>query len=68
MADYDDSAAFIYGEIRADLEKRGQIIGPLDMMIAAHALSLDMPLVTNNNLCFRRGISFLGLNISALRP
>jgi tRNA(fMet)-specific endonuclease VapC len=51
---YDQSAAFIYGRLRADLERRGTPIGPLDMLIAAHALSLDMTLVTNNEREFRR--------------
>jgi tRNA(fMet)-specific endonuclease VapC len=54
IVDYDESASFLYGELRADLEKRGQPIGPLDMMIAAHALSLDVPLVTNNTKKFER--------------
>ncbi len=39
----------VYGEIRADLEKHGRPIGPLNTLIAAHALSLDVPLVTNNS-------------------
>ncbi len=54
IVDYDESASFLYGELRADLEKRGQPIGPLDMMIAVHALSLDVPLVTNNTKEFGR--------------
>lgn len=54
IVDYDESASFLYGELRADLEKRGQPIGSLDMMIAAHALSLDVPLVTNNTKEFER--------------
>lgn len=54
IVDYDESASFLYGELRADLEKRGQPIEPLDMMIAAHALSLDVPLVTNNTKEFER--------------
>ncbi len=54
IVDYDESASFLYGELRADLEKRGQPIVPLDMMIAAHALSLDVPLVTNNTKEFER--------------
>lgn len=54
IVDYDESASFLYGELRADLEKRGQPIGLLDMMIAAHALSLDVPLVTNNTKEFER--------------
>lgn len=43
-----------YGQIRAELERNGRPIGPLDMMIAAHALSLDIPLVTNNTREFER--------------
>jgi len=54
MLPYDDRAAEIYGRIRADLERRGRPIGPLDMLIAAHALSLGAILVTNNTREFRR--------------
>lgn len=54
VAQYDLRAALIYGEIRADLERRGTTIGPLDMLIAAHALSLGAILVTNNEREFRR--------------
>jgi tRNA(fMet)-specific endonuclease VapC len=41
-------AAEDYAEIRADLRKRGQMIGANDLLIAAHALCLDAILVTNN--------------------
>ncbi|PIQ11507.1 MAG: VapC toxin family PIN domain ribonuclease [Ignavibacteriales bacterium CG18_big_fil_WC_8_21_14_2_50_31_20] len=51
---YDENAAIKYGEIRAELEKSGNIIGSNDMLIAAHALSLDYSLVTNNEQEFRR--------------
>ena len=37
-----------YGEIRAYLESTGNIIGPLDSLIAAHALSLNLTIITNN--------------------
>src|SRR5262245_42938410 len=37
-----------YGEIRVDLEKRGATIGPLDMLIAAHARRVGATLVTGN--------------------
>ena len=40
--------AATYGRIRATLEKEGTPIGPLDTLIAAHALSLGVTLVTNN--------------------
>lgn len=43
-----------YGEIRALLAKKGQPIGNNDLWIAAHALSLDVILVTNNEKEFRR--------------
>lgn len=54
IADFDAAAADRYGDVRADLERRGTPIGPLDTMIAAHALSLAVPLVTNNVNKFRR--------------
>ena len=50
----DDSAADHYGRIRLALEKKGQIIGSNDLLIAAHALALDATLVTNNEKEFRR--------------
>lgn len=43
-----------YGEIRADLESKGKLIGPNDLLIAAHALALSARLVTNNLDEFRR--------------
>jgi tRNA(fMet)-specific endonuclease VapC len=43
-----------YGTLRADLSRRGKPIGPLDTLIAAHALSLDLTLVTSNTKEFRR--------------
>ncbi len=51
---YDDQAARCYGAIRAELQVQGLTIGPLDMLIAAHALSLNMILITNNEKEFRR--------------
>ena len=51
---FNEEAAFIYGDIRADLEKKGKTIGSLDMMIGAHALSLETTLVTNNVREFSR--------------
>jgi len=43
-----------YGELRADLERRGAAIGPNDMLIAAHALMLDCVVVTANEREFSR--------------
>jgi tRNA(fMet)-specific endonuclease VapC len=54
VADFDQQSALIYGKIRADLEGTGQGIGPMDTLIASHALSLDAILVTNNMREFSR--------------
>lgn len=54
IMDFDSSAAESYGKIRADLEKAGKPIGPLDMMIAGHAKSLGYTIVTNNTKEFMR--------------
>ena len=51
---YDGAAASIYGEIRHNLEMQGKPVGPLDLLIAAHALSRNLVLVTNNEREFRR--------------
>jgi len=59
ILDFDVDAADCYGKIRAVLEKKGTPIGPLDMMIAAHAQSLGYTVVTNNVKEFSR--------VSALR-
>ena len=54
IVEFDAQAAGHYGSIRADLEKRGLPIGPLDTLIAAHAQSLGLTLVTNNISEFTR--------------
>ena len=51
---YDEASAHVYGDIRAALEKAGTTIGSMDMLIAAHAVSLGIPLVTNNTREFLR--------------
>ena len=51
---YDENASYFYGKIRSHLEKQGNIIGPLDMLIAAHALSEKLTLITNNQKEFKR--------------
>jgi len=51
---FGEDAAFAYGEIRAALEKAGAVIGSMDMLIAAHAMALSVPLVTNNTREFAR--------------
>jgi len=54
ILDYGYEATVEYGKIRAELEKKGVPIGPLDMLIASHAKSLDVILVTNNVREFER--------------
>lgn len=54
IVDFDASAAGVYGLVRAALEKKGRPIGPLDTLIAAHALDIESVLVTNNTREFRR--------------
>jgi tRNA(fMet)-specific endonuclease VapC len=54
VLDFPDDAAAHYAQIRADLKKRGQVIGANDLFIAAHARSLGLRLVTNNIDEFRR--------------
>jgi tRNA(fMet)-specific endonuclease VapC len=44
----------IYGEVKAQLSRAGTPIGPLDLLIAAHARSLDLTLVTNKRREFDR--------------
>ena len=51
---YDGTAARHYGVIRAELERKGTPIGSMDTMIAAHALSRDLIVVTNNTREFER--------------
>jgi tRNA(fMet)-specific endonuclease VapC len=50
----DSSVADTYARVRAQLEAKGRPIGPLDLMIGAHALSIGATLVTNNVKEFRR--------------
>jgi tRNA(fMet)-specific endonuclease VapC len=54
MTVFDAHAAEAYGDIRANLERAGNTIGGNDLLIAAHALSLDVTLVTNNEREFSR--------------
>ena len=51
---FDDAAVWAYGNLRAELERKGTPIGALDTMIAAHALSQQSTLVTNNTREFAR--------------
>jgi tRNA(fMet)-specific endonuclease VapC len=49
-----ETAAEVYGRIRAELESKGQMIGNNDLWIAAHAVAAGLTLVTNNEKEFRR--------------
>ena len=51
---YNEIAARTYGDIRFQLEKHGKPIEPLDLLIAAHALSQNLIIVTNNDKEFKR--------------
>jgi tRNA(fMet)-specific endonuclease VapC len=54
VLDYQESAAAHYADIRAELKRRGAMIGANDLFIAAHARSLELTLVTNNTAEFDR--------------
>lgn len=54
IAPFDENAAETYGAVRSMLEKNGTLIGSMDMLIGAHALSLGVTLVTNNMKEFKR--------------
>lgn len=54
VLDFDATAAYEYGKIKADLETKGTTIGSMDALIAGHARSLNCVLVTNNTREFAR--------------
>ena len=54
IVDFNDEDAEVFGLLRADLERKGQVIGPYDMQIAAQAITRDLILVTNNTAEFAR--------------
>ena len=54
IVDFNDSDAEVFGIVRADLERKGQVIGAYDMQIAAQAITRDLILVTNNTAEFIR--------------
>ena len=54
VAPFEERAARAYGSLRAHLQADGTPIDPLDTLIAGHALSLGMTLVTNNTREFSR--------------
>ena len=54
LLQFDGHAAEEYGRIKAELEKKGTPIGPMDTLIAGHAKSRGLILVTNNTREFNR--------------
>jgi len=54
VLDFPDEASTHYARIRADLQARGAMIGGNDLLIAAHARSQNLTLITNNTREFRR--------------
>jgi tRNA(fMet)-specific endonuclease VapC len=54
VVDFGSAAASAYRRVRAHLERRGTPIGSMDVLIAAHALSLEATIVTNNGREFQR--------------
>ena len=66
IADFDRAAALSYGRLRAMLEAAGTPIGPLDTQIAAHALALEVTLVTHNTREFSRVPGLLLSNWAAV--
>ena len=54
IVEFDTNAAIEYGKIRAELERVGTPIGPLDMLIASHVKSLELTIVTNNEKELKR--------------
>jgi len=54
ICSFDEQAASHYGDIRAHLERSGKLIGAMDLLIAAHARSLSLTLVTNKQNEFER--------------
>jgi tRNA(fMet)-specific endonuclease VapC len=67
ILDFPDEASLHYAKIRADLKTRGIMIGANDLLIAAHACSLDLILVTNNTREFGR-VRGLTLENWTIRP
>ena len=51
---FDNQAAIHFGQVRAELAESGKLIGPYDLMIAGHARSRGLILVTNNLREFKR--------------
>ena len=60
ILDWNEDAAWVYGDVRKSLELKGQRIGERDLLLACQALALDATMVTNNTREFER---IEGLNL-----
>jgi tRNA(fMet)-specific endonuclease VapC len=60
---FDEDSARRYGQLRALLEKNGQMISDLDLQIACIALEAEAPLLTHNQQHFHRLVEIVGLAI-----
>lgn len=54
ILDWDQEAAWVYGNVRKTLEAKGQRIGERDLLLACQALAMDATMVTNNTREFER--------------
>ncbi len=54
LLNFDDSSAITYGKLKVKLKKEGNLIGPIDMLLAAQAISKNLIFVTNNFDEFKR--------------
>ena len=54
ILNFDDGDAIDYGKLKVDLRRKGESIGPIDMLLAAQALNKEMIFVTNNVKEFKR--------------
>jgi tRNA(fMet)-specific endonuclease VapC len=58
--DWNRQVALVYGDLRAKLEAQGRMLGPLDMQIAAHAITIGATLVTRDK-AFQQVTDLLGI-------
>jgi tRNA(fMet)-specific endonuclease VapC len=59
ILNFDDADAIAYGKLKSELKKKGQLIGPIDMLLSAQAISKALIFVTNNTSEFSRVSSLI---------
>jgi tRNA(fMet)-specific endonuclease VapC len=59
ILNFDDADAIAYGKLKSELRKKGQLIGPIDMLLSAQAISKALIFVTNNTSEFSRVSSLM---------